>query len=246
MKTVLVVTNIILAGIILYLIFPDKTPPVDREVNCKDRLCKDYSGVTFHGISADLAKKLSENYVKDDGKKFIRKVTSVRTIERMDDATSVWFSLETLKKFIWKIEQSACEHPCDRNPVLGVRIYYAKYPDSVSMVSNTELKVVKPAFAEHHTLFMVPTFQENNDHIDFDPLYWGENNCKPLPFKDRFSGVKKDDLYSLRNNSLILSPTGIKWIDSDGDGVPDLMDPALQNHGDLAPPPRGKGVFGTY
>jgi hypothetical protein len=203
--------------------------------------------VSFEGISAALAKSLSENYVKDEGKKFIGKNVDSNTIRTTtEDATCVWFSLETLKRFVWHVEQSACAHPCDIKPVLGVRIYYAKYPDSAEMANHPELKNVKPAFAEHHTLFMVPTFQDSGKHIDFDPRYWGKNNCKPLSIKDQLSEWDKDVLAGQRNKVLILMPTGLKWLDSDGDGVADMMDPKLQNHGDLAPPPRNTGTFGVY
>lgn len=247
MKTTLFVTNLLLLGIIVYLIwFGKEKPPAVPEKSCRDLICKDYSAIPIDGISALLAKSLSENYVNDNAKKLISKPGSFRTAMVMEDATSVWFSIETLKKFLWKIEQAACEHPCEPRPVLGVRIYYAKYPDSTGMRSEEELKPVKPEYAEHHTIFMVPTFQQGNQHVDFDPWFWGKEKCKPITFKERFDARSKDLFLTLHNKSLILSPAGFNWKDTDGDGVADLMDASLQNHGDLAPPPRGTGKFGTY
>jgi hypothetical protein len=233
MKALLIITNLLFLGVILSQNFwgvPLYKTPV---VNC-DQQCADYSSDPFKGISAKLAQRISDNYERDKGKKYIGMGAENTSIE---DARSAWFSLETLKKFIWNIEYKACEQKCKLR--LGIRIYYAKYPDSTTMQADPELKnMVNPQYALHHTLFMVPTYERHDGNIDFDPWHWGADNCTPEPLREQFSAGKVD-LKTARSKSLILTVWS-KYM------LPITGSAAQQNHGDLAPPPNGSGSFGKF
>jgi hypothetical protein len=74
------------------------------------------------------------------------------------DSRAIWFSLDSLKKFICTIEKYSEQlHIKPEN--LGIRMYYAVYKKN-------------PDFQNLHTLFMVPTITANNENAvpqDFDP-----------------------------------------------------------------------------
>jgi hypothetical protein len=202
MKKISYAVNLLLLLVILLLFYCKPQRGADA---CKTSLCKDYSDVARVGvINASLAREMANAYRADSGKKYIgngREITSI------PDATSIWFGLEKLKQFICEIESRKCRFNCSDE--LGIRIYYAKYPDS-SRMNTGQLRGLSGAYANHHTVFMIPTYYDarTGNHIDFDPLF----GCrKPINFSDTAKpGII---LFNFGNNGI--------------DG---------QNHGSLIPP----------
>ncbi len=95
-------------------------------------------------------------------------------VENVEDAKSIWFPLEKLKKFFWYIEHYSCKSKCGYNPdMLGVRIFYARYPAHDSELWNTEpsLMDVPKRYANRHTLYMIPTYYDEKagKDVDFNP-----------------------------------------------------------------------------
>lgn len=87
----------------------------------------------------------------------------------MKDAHSIWFDLPTLKKFIADVESLAqTEDSSVADADLGVRMYYAAYPENFG---NTD---VKEEYHKCHTLIMIPTRKDSSSgqeiHRDFNPL----------------------------------------------------------------------------
>lgn len=181
MKTLLIATNILFLSIIIY----QSCAPTKAVVNAATcPPCKSYAGVPFPGLTTNTAIMISKNY------KTMNQPLLALQHGTVPDANSIWFSLETLKSFIWNIENAACQKGCynsTNNLNLGVRIYYARYPDDDSMNNNQDLLVlphstpnsaVNNSFAEHHTIFMVPTFRDANNpntQWDFDPWHWSSS-----------------------------------------------------------------------
>lgn len=82
----------------------------------------------------------------------------------MDDAHSIWFDWVTLKNFIAEIETEALAiDPTVENKDLGIRFYYAAYPQEVQ-------QPIPSNYAKKHTLVMVPTKKEGGLNYDFNPL----------------------------------------------------------------------------
>lgn len=182
--------------------------------------CTDYGQVPLTGINTETALMMSDNY----------KLLNQPLLEingNITDANSIWFSLETLKNFIWKIEKAVCLQNCPNGINLGVRIYYGRYPEDMT----GELASLDPDFAQHHTVFMVPTFQDADNsqiHWDFDPWHWGSNRCKPTTMTEWFAispkpfGVDNSLMYSIDEEQYFMTNNG-------------TLSSAL-NHGDLIPP----------
>jgi hypothetical protein len=173
------------------------------------------------------------------------------------DARSVWFSVETLKEFIYNIEKANCNNGCSKKLELGIRIYYAQYP-SGSYFTNMQGTAIyndlsnfivtdNPLYQKNHTVFMVPTFDNKIGktnpagviHIDFDPWHMGNDCNNPL------SIAQLDSVPGF--NSLILAPDqpqfGRLKRSPVAGGIGLTNNSMIQNHGGLVPPddPKGNG-----
>ncbi len=95
------------------------------------------------------------------------------------DAHSIWFDLDTIKKFIYHIERNVIKNSTITDNKLGLRIYYAAYP-KLSEFTNPYNKDIafmatdplKKQYATRHTLIMIPTIfnKDLNGDVDFNPL----------------------------------------------------------------------------
>jgi hypothetical protein len=165
---------------------------------------------TYSGISKATAKNLADRYKNE-----CQPLLSAKIPDKTNnlDARSIVFPIETLKKFIWEIENKVRD--IADTGELGIRLYYAKYPDIAAVKANPkdplykDLHNLPDPFSFHHTLFMVPTYKgDNGIDIDFDPWQAAANGTlSPLdPLTDT-------------------TPSG-----------QDLMTPQM-NHGNISPPP---------
>lgn len=243
MKKISLLSNMVLAAIILFISCNKTDLSTSGGTNGTDAntaagmktgqtskvscpACRDYSTVPLNGMLASTAKVISENYKSENQ-------PLLQISPGNDDANSVWFSLETLKNFIYKIESAACQKGCSDRLHLGLRLYYAKYPVSNAMGEYDDLQGVDTDFGQHHTIFMIPTYQtdvNSPDHIDFDPWHWGNNPCKPTSMSEWFS-LLGDKPFG-NDNSLIFSLNEDQYFTTSQGGIT----PSALNHGDLIPP----------
>ena len=125
------------------------------------------------------------------------------------DSRSAWFDLGTLKKFIHTIEVSSCCDTCP-NLVLGIRIYYAEYPQDTAEL-RVRYNVNNPSYAGLHTLLMIPTFRDEiSRDVDFNPGQIIRTGCSVL---STFETTTTGPVFSM------------------------LPSTTAKNHGGLAPPP---------
>lgn len=203
MKQFLIAGNIVLLGIIFF----QACNNANLRTGCKEKVWKDYTNAEWHGaIDSATASELANNYFESEGKKFIwNGVVNTGIL----DTRRIWYSLDSIKKFLWEIEYNSCENNC--RDTLGVHIYFAKYPDSIACARMN----INPGYANHHTIFMVPTYWDPllQRHIDFDP----SDSCRR-----RISNKNRIFLFGAGNT---------------------IGDSREQNHGNLAPPPDTTGSF---
>jgi hypothetical protein len=161
-----------------------------------------------------------------------------------NDARSIWFSVETLKEFIYNIEKASCEKKCIDKLELGVRIYYAQYPDASGLTkaeNKTDLDILtttKTDYQLNHTVFMVPTYDKSwkgdtKVHVDFDPWHMGDNCNAPISFDSLRKSSPTDQ------KALILSPEQPQYgrLNQNNLGTKKLVETSLlQNHGSIIPP----------
>ncbi len=115
-------------------------------------------------MSYDFIQMMVDNYRNNH-------LVAIKDKLNLDDAHSVHFGLDTLKKFITDIETEAQKNnPGVTEEDLGIRFYYAAYPtaDNWSTMANT---TIGTDYAQRHTLIMIPTLKkedENGDLLDYD------------------------------------------------------------------------------
>ncbi|PKV50788.1 hypothetical protein ATE84_2855 [Aquimarina sp. MAR_2010_214] len=94
----------------------------------------------------------------------------------MNDSQTIWFDFKSLKAFLYYIEQKAKEsNSLIETDNLGIRIYYASYPDKGSWsdfkdLSDSRIGMESVNYEKKHTLIFVPTIKDNGIDYDFNPL----------------------------------------------------------------------------
>ena len=214
--------------------YSNKSAPVNALAQTETRgettICMDYQGDAPATLTTDLIKSMVNKY-QDNQLNYIQSAPST---EVPSDARAIWFDIETLKSFLYHVEHNAANNPeQSRDRKLGIRIYYAAYPNNKEMEKFAQSQTdptfgFNPAFEHHHTLVMIPTISnKEGQNLDFNPL--DEKTY------DGFVNMKEKGSY-LQNNYETLS-IGIS------------ADPAVQgaaasatganmarNHGQLFPP----------
>lgn len=114
-----------------------------------------------------LVQSLVDNY-RDNQLTYINENLGV------DDAHSIWFDLPTLKSFIQDIEEQAkIIDPNVTDTDLGVRFYYAAYPEEPQEPVPTD-------YGKRHTLVLIPTKKEENVVCDFNPFPEDKSDVRPV------------------------------------------------------------------
>jgi hypothetical protein len=227
MNKVLIVTNAAFLLIIAYLLMREPTIPAPIE----DPICKDYSAEPLEGINFDAAQSLFATYAYQYSK------IDLLPDGVSKDAQSVWFDLITLKKFLYKIEDTLLKQKAAVNAKdLGIRIYYGSYPDATELAKENSAFFGLPLdYAHHHTVFMIPTFNDATDnkiHHDFNPWY-PELNASHFPTstkdllnieaeKIKENQEEPKELSKLKTTAGILAVGGQIFV---------------KNHGQVGPPP---------
>ncbi|MBK9532318.1 MAG: hypothetical protein IPO42_11170 [Chitinophagaceae bacterium] len=244
MKKLLLISNCLLLVIILFIACnsnnqkdigkKDENPVTTDEQDKSPSQKNDYPSPTekLTGLLDDnLAELMSDLYKRDKNKAYVTGTNNMK-----EDARSIWFSLEKLKLFIAKIESSVSGASCDHE--LGIRIYYAKYPNNFSAFPS--LVGLNPGLAGMHTVFLTPTFNNGKRDVDFDFENVGDNPCKPIPYKDLLNANNPTKRSALFGFSGRRNPPEPK---PDTNGL--VSRPRVENHGGLMPPPAGEGSFPT-
>jgi hypothetical protein len=115
-----------------------------------------------------------------------------------------------------------------------LRLYYGRYPNEAGMLANNDLSNLPPDFQQHHSLFIVPTFQDALNpsiHRDFDPWHWGSDNCTPKSMTEWFTvagpkpfGADKSLIFSIGENQVMKSAGGLVSVMNHGNMIPPTLD----------------------
>jgi hypothetical protein len=136
-------------------------------------ICMDYSSETPPSLTSGLVKSMVTKYNNTQ----LDYIQNAPGSQVPKDAQSIWFDLETLKKFLYHVENNANQHFNEfQNKKLGIRIYYAAYPKNEEMrvfaQSQTDPDFsYNPDYQFLHTLVMMPTISAaDGNNYDFNPL----------------------------------------------------------------------------
>ena len=128
---------------------------------------KDDRNITPATMSSAVIKNMISNYRN-------KQLDIINTTLGINDAQSVWFNMEVIKNFVSSVEnESRKVNPNISEKDLGIRFYYAAYPEERDWDEN--FRSVRKDYAERHTLIMIPTLNKKGDHgelmgYDFNPL----------------------------------------------------------------------------
>jgi hypothetical protein len=226
MKKLLIITNLFWVSIfVFWSCFPSRN--TYRENNC-ETFCYNFKEVPFPGLSYKAAQILAANYKQNH-------YQTINNGLNITDSRSVWFSLQTIKTFIYQIESSSCKNRCNSTveDSLGVRFYFGEYPANVA--SDPLFTGVPNNYSGLHTLFMMPTYKDPVlGNVDFDPIYnakFNKGNCSPQTLKNYVVTQKLNETSRLMQATSYMVTAAIP--DADGS----------QNHGPLCPPDNCNSAF---
>ncbi|HEY0678541.1 MAG TPA: hypothetical protein VGD17_09655 [Chitinophagaceae bacterium] len=102
--------------------------------------------------------------------------------QKFADSRFITFPMDSIKKFICKVEQMVAENGNkkeDGSPIrpgdLGIRFYYAAYP------GLTPADIPNQTFKGRHSLLLVPTYlNTRNTYVEFFPAYVSGSGV-PMP-----------------------------------------------------------------
>lgn len=196
-------------------------------------ICMDYDTEPAPVLTTELVKTMVTTYRGSQ----LNSIQTAPTNAVPKDAQSIWFDLETLKKFLYHLE-----HNVDKNATagtrasLGVRIYYAAYPEKNilqrMMLSQVDTTYTIPAnYEKLHTLVMIPTISYTaGENLDFNPLdvatYNGFVNMK----------IEKNNPRNSATYSTLSLGTFSGNTTHVGTGTPTPQQINARNHGGLCPP----------
>jgi hypothetical protein len=173
MKKLLIITNVIWVSIFCFIACDPEEEKPNTE-NC-NTIRSNYNGVQTSGrISPIEANIMADLYYSHHYPEFNRNLEKYSGASNVDlDARSVWFSLETLKQFLWEIESKSATCKGCETLNLGVRIYYGEYaePDIQKGDDPTQFPFTHKKM---HSVFMVPTYAKHGSDgklrdYDFNP-----------------------------------------------------------------------------
>jgi len=163
----------------------------------------------FTGISRSTARDLVTRY-KLECQPLLTSI--MPNSNRTMDARSIVFPIDQLKKMIWEIEYQVENIAPVRE--LGLRMYYAKYPDiaAIKLDPNdplhNDLHNLPDEYSFRHTLVIVPTYKDDSGKdIDFDPWLANQTGLlEPISPNSDDEIVRNSDPMSAQMNHGNLSP----------------------------------------
>jgi len=220
LSTILLIGTLVAFGAYIY-----KFPPKLNASN--NHICMDYSKEQMNELNVNLVHTMVNGY-KDKQLRYIQNTMS-------KDAHSIWFDLETLKKFIYHTEVNTKKNNKSiTSKHLGLRIYYANYPERAtwgapySDLSDFNNDPITQQYSHLHTLVAIPTIRRKNGiNADFNPM----------DVQTYTTGLKNLEYYSNPAPSNVIPAMTV----TKSSRATSNSSSGAQNHGSLIPPADGSG-----
>jgi hypothetical protein len=193
MKNLLIVTNLLTLGGLAYSLNSNKQ--VTTNSNCETCFAPNCDA-PFDGLQPQLAQAMIANY-RD---KQWAAINNAYYSNGESDSRCTWFSLPTLKRYIYEIEsKSEKVGNCDK--ALGIRMYYGTYPDNKSLPG---MENVPDNYLGRQTIMMVPTMRVGEDDLDFDPNYMNGQDRKD--YKELLVTAPISGNLTMQNHGTMMPP----------------------------------------
>ncbi|MEL1246102.1 hypothetical protein AAEO56_17645 [Flavobacterium sp. DGU11] len=240
LKLIIAVLFIALVISLFYNPFGEKavTVPPGNDV-CFDFNTYKPSTLT-NGLVYDMVNKYRNNQ--------LRSIKGSVTSPMDEDARCIWFDLDTIKKFIYHFEKGVQKNAATTDNKLGLRIYYAAYPDKSLWTTVPEYKdlrvflgnPVTEQYEKMHTLVMIPTLQlaDGIPH-DFNPLDPATYKNGLTTYSPAQNMEMPGNIRLKRTSALIGSSAPAASLQNP---TPSRSEIAARNHGALYPPGNPNGL----
>jgi hypothetical protein len=192
-------------------------------------LCINFESFEPSELKAGLVREMISKYRTNQ----LTAIQGSTSMAMSQDAHSIWFDIDTLKKFIYHIEKGAKQNGINSSSSLGLRFYYAAYPEKVKWgttgyeaLAGFLGDATTEAYEKRHTLVIMPTLKIGSNNTDFNPR-------DPLTYTNGLAGVLDTNtgFDSLRPIQVLTSTLTTNNTTQIG----------ARNHGQLIPPASGSG-----
>lgn len=245
MKTRLL-TLTIAAILLAFGIYVYNFPPIKIS---DDLICMDYSNTDMNTLSAGLIHEVVNNY---KNKQLARISTPLCTTPStfkpspiLNDARSVWFDLETLKKFIYHLEINTKKGDNSiTSQDLGLRIYFASYPETILLTDPELGDLFDKNYEKHHTVVVIPTKHIGGEEVDFNPLDTDTylNGIKGSVINDYAQTEEVGEPHDNYNNRNPQPTAALEISNKENIDNNSTQRTGAQNHGNLYPPLGDSGL----
>jgi hypothetical protein len=110
------------------------------------------------------------------------------------EAKLAYVTFADLKKYMCFIEDLSKKNGYASICNLGISMYYGRYPNTVSEFEiYNKNKTVENDALGHHTLVMVPTFNDGKKNVDFNPHFIDKDGPMPLENIREIKSQKRKD-----------------------------------------------------
>ncbi|WP_272149005.1 hypothetical protein [Tenacibaculum aiptasiae] len=194
----------------------------------KKVICSNYSRAPLSKLPVGLVKDMINGYKKNQ-------LNEINGNLGINDAQAISFDLETLKRFVYHIEAiSKSKDSTLSDKDLGVRIYYAAYPERKEWKNSKyagALDVfmddpITEQYEKLHTIVIMPTIKRDDTYYDFNPTDVRTYTKKLQDVR----GKQKNNDYSNPETPLVTLSLFSKAPSSS------TTSSVVQNHGGLFPP----------
>lgn len=172
--SLLVIAILIVAfGMYVYN-YPPKTNETETEVSQLAKLQSSGLESPPSKLRMSLIEEMVTNYRENQ----LLSIENAPKNAIKDDAHSILFDLDTLKKFIADIERGVKQNQPTAESKLAIRMYYAAYPSKLKWnepgyqnLSRLLDQDITKLYERKHTLIMIPVIQTNKGiFADFNPF----------------------------------------------------------------------------
>lgn len=193
-------------------------------------LCVDYNNYSPSTLQKGLISDMINIYRINQG-------NAINTNMLQQDAESVWFKLDTIKKFLYHLEKISENNGVSPDK-LGLRLYYATYPSKTFWNANGYKDLtgflgdsITEKYEKKHTIVMVPTININGKDTDFNPIDVTSYASGIKKLKSQFNGEPSTNTTEGRSAQMGL--TGTNSATNSTGGEERIIS---RNHGNLIPP----------
>lgn len=234
-----------LFALYIYLYPPNEDGSINTDVNPNDTLavkeeipikadtsaiCMDYDSYNPSTLQKGLISDMVNIYRINQGDAINSKMVQ-------QDAESVWFKLDTIKKFIYHLEKLSEKNGVTSDK-LGLRLYYATYPSKAFWGSAGYKDLggflgdtIKEQYQKKHTIVMIPTLNIGGNDTDFNPIDKTSYASGIKKLRSQFNGEPSTN--TAEGKSAQMGLTGTNSATNSPSGTERMIS---RNHGNLIPP----------